>query len=78
MILITPIRTERDINRLVVVVKSSSSDEFLDEARLTQMKPTVGSLHVHAEKIFERVTLLDDVLVLEANAKLIKESIYHL
>jgi hypothetical protein len=75
LILIIPIRTQRNINRLVVVVEASSSDELLDEARLTQMKTTVRSLHVHAKEIFERVTLLDDVLVLEVSAELIDESV---
>ena len=78
MILIDPIYTQRDINGLIVVVETSSSDELLDEARLIQMKPAISSLSVNAKEVFKRVTLLDDVLVLEANAKMIKESIYHL
>ena len=61
MILIAPIYTQRD--------------ELPDEARLIQMKPAISSLNVNAKEIFKRVTLLDDVLVLEASAKLIKESI---
>ena len=64
--------------RVVVVVEASSSDELPDEARLIQMKPAISSLNVNAKEVFNYVTLLDDVLVLEANAKLIKESIYHL
>ena len=75
LILIAPIYTQRDINGLVVVVEASSSDELPDEARLIQMKPAINSLNVNAKEVFKRVTLLDDVLVLEASAKLIKESI---
>ena len=78
MILIDPIYTQRDINGLIVVVEASSSDKLLDEARLIQMKPAISSLNVNAKEVFKRVTLLDDELVLEANAKLIKESIHHL
>ena len=70
MILIEPIYTQRDINGLIVVVEASSSDKLLDEARLIQMKPAISSLNVNAKEVFKRVTLLDDVLVLEANAKL--------
>jgi hypothetical protein len=54
------------------LVKASSSDELLDEARLIQMKPAISSLNVNAKEVFKRVTLLDDVLVLEASEKLIK------
>ena len=74
MILIAPIYTQRDINGLVVVVEASSSDEHSDEARLIQMKPAISSLNVNAKEVFKRVALL----VLEASAKLIKESIMHL
>ena len=73
LILIARIYMQRNINRFVVVVKSSSSDELLDEARLIQMKPAISSLNVNAKEVFKRVTLLDDVLVLEASEKLIKE-----
>ena len=48
---------------------------LLDEARLTQMKTTVSSLHVHTKKVFKRITFLDNVLVLEVSAKLIDESV---
>ena len=78
MILIDSIYTQRDINGLIVVVEASSSDELLDEARSIQMKPAISLLNVNAKEVFKRVTLLDDELVLEANAKLIKESIHHL
>ena len=74
MILIEPIYTQRDINGLIVVVEASSSDELLDEARLIQMKPAISSLNVNAKEVLKRVT----ILVLEASAKLIKESIMHL
>ena len=74
MILIAPMYTQRDINGLVVVVEASSSDELPDEARLIQMKQAISSLNVNAKEVFKRVTLL----VLEASAKLIKESIMHL
>ena len=70
MILIDSIYTQRDINGLIVVVEASSSDKLLDEARLIQMKPAISSLNVNAKEVFKRVTLLDDILVLEANAKL--------
>jgi hypothetical protein len=75
LILIAPICTQRDINELVVIVEASSSDELPDEARLIQMKLAISSLNMNAKEVFKRVTLLDDVLVLEASAKLIKESI---
>ena len=70
MILIDPIYTQRDINGLIVVVEASSSDELPDDARLIQMKPEISSLNVNAKEVFNCVTLFDDVLVLEANAKL--------
>jgi hypothetical protein len=74
LILIAPIYTQRDINGLVIVVEASSSDELPDGARLIQMKPAISSLNVNAKEVLKRVT----IIVLEASAKLIKESIMHL
>ena len=74
MILIDPIYTQRDIYGLIVVVEASSSDKLPDEARLIQMQPAISSLNVNAKEVLKRVT----ILVLEASAKLIKESIMHL
>jgi hypothetical protein len=59
----------------LIFKQSSSLDELLDKARLTEMKAAICLFHVNTEEVLQSVALGDDVLLLQRGAQVVNEAI---